>query len=50
MCDHEDGFDGIEMEYIGLAGALAEEMAGEERKRQWLLKQVQPEEDDDSET
>ncbi len=49
MCDHEDGFDGMEMEDIGLGGALAEEMAGEDRKRQWLLKQVQPEEDENIE-
>jgi hypothetical protein len=49
MCDHEDGFDGFDWEEIALAGALAEEMTAEERERQWLLKQAQPEEKEDSE-
>jgi|OpeIllAssembly_1097287.scaffolds.fasta_scaffold1447533_2 hypothetical protein len=48
MCDHEEGFDGFDWEEIALAGALVEEMTAEGRERQWLLKQVQPEEDEDS--
>ena len=49
MCDHEDGFDGLDWEDVALADALAEEMTAEERERQWLFRQVQPEEDEDSE-
>jgi hypothetical protein len=41
------GPDSIDWEDIGLAGALAEELAAEERERQWLLKQVEPEADED---
>jgi hypothetical protein len=45
MCDHEDGFDGSDWENIGLIGALAEELGDEERERQSLLKELQPDEE-----
>jgi hypothetical protein len=41
MCDH----DGLDWEDIGLAGALAEEIADEERERERLRKEVEPEND-----
>jgi hypothetical protein len=50
MCNHEDGFGGFSWEDIGIAGAIAEELAHAERERQRLLKQIQPEEDEDFNT
>ena len=45
MCDHDDGFDGLDWEDIGLAGALAEEMAEAERERERLRKEVEEEQE-----
>lgn len=45
MCDHDDGFDGIDWMEIAWAGLLAEQMAEEERERQLLLKNLEPEEE-----
>jgi len=45
MCDHYD--DGLDWEDIGLAGALAEEMAEEERERERLRKEVESEQEKD---
>lgn len=39
----------LDWEDIGLIGALAEESADEERECQWLLKQVQAEQEDEDE-
>ena len=47
MCDHENGFDGFDWENIDLIGTLSEELAEAERERQWLLKQVQPEKNEE---
>jgi len=41
MCDHDDGYDGLDWEDIALAGALAEEMAEEERERLKAQKEVE---------
>jgi hypothetical protein len=46
MCGHEVGFDGFDWEDIGEIGALAEELAEAERERLWLLKELQPDEED----
>jgi hypothetical protein len=46
MCGHEDGFDGFSWEGIGIAGAIAEELAHAERERLRLLKELQPDEED----
>ena len=43
MCDH----DGLDWEDIGLAGALAEEMADEERERQRIRKEMEVEQEED---
>ncbi len=43
MCDH----DGIDWEDIAMAGALAEEIAKEERERERLRKEAEREEDDE---
>ena len=43
MCDH----DGLDWEDIGLAGALAEEMAAEERERERLRKERETEQEND---
>jgi hypothetical protein len=42
MCDH----DGLDWEAIGLAGALAEEMAEEEKGRERLRKDLSENEND----
>jgi hypothetical protein len=42
--------DSIDWEDIGQVLALGEEFAEAERERQRLLKELQPDEDDDSET
>lgn len=47
MCDHDDGFDGLDWMDIALAGALADEMAEEELEREWLRREIEKEEDDD---
>jgi hypothetical protein len=44
MCDH----DGLDWKDIGLAGALAEEMAEEERERERLRRDMEGEEDEES--
>ena len=43
MCD----FDGLDWEDIGLAGALAEEIADEEKERERLRKEVELEQEKD---
>ena len=49
MCDHDH--DGLDWEDIGLAGALAEEMAEEEKERERLRKETESgkEKDEDDE-
>jgi hypothetical protein len=46
MCDHDDGFDGFDWQYIALAGTLAEEMAEEEKERERLRKELSRNDDD----
>jgi len=48
MGDHDDGFDGPDWMDIALAGALAEEMAEEERERLKIQKEMETEEEDDT--
>jgi hypothetical protein len=45
MCDHDH--DGVDWKDIGLAGALAEEMADEERERLKAQREVEKEQEDD---
>jgi hypothetical protein len=45
---HMCGHDTLDWKDIGLAGSLVEEMAAGERERQWLLEQVRPAEEEDS--
>jgi hypothetical protein len=40
MCDHGDGFDGLDWQDIALAGALAEELSEEERERELIRKEL----------
>jgi hypothetical protein len=47
MCDHDH--DGLDWEDIGLAGALAEEIAEEEKERQRVRRLVEPELDENEE-
>jgi hypothetical protein len=49
MCDHDDSFDGPDWMDIALAGALAEEMADEERERLKAQKEVEEEQENDEE-
>jgi hypothetical protein len=46
MCDHNDGFDGLDWQDIALAGALAEEMAEEEKECERLRKDLSENEND----
>ena len=47
MCDHDDGLDGPDWMGIALAGALAEEMADEEREGLKAQKEVEQEQEKD---
>jgi hypothetical protein len=49
MCDHKDGFDGLDWEDIALAGALAEEIAEEERERERIRREMEGEHGKDEE-
>jgi hypothetical protein len=49
MCDHDDGFDGLDWEGIALIGALSESLAEEERERLKAQKEVEQEQEKEDE-
>ena len=47
MLDDEDNIVGIGAREMSILLGITEEMVAEDRERQWLLKQVQSEEDEE---
>jgi hypothetical protein len=47
MCDHDDGFDGLDWEDIALIGALSESLAVEEKERERIRKEMGGEQEED---
>jgi hypothetical protein len=45
MCDHDDGFDGLDWQDIALIGALSESFAEEERERERIRREMEEEQE-----
>ena len=47
MCDHDDGFDGLDWKDIALIGAISENLAEEEKERERNRREMEDEQDKD---
>jgi hypothetical protein len=49
MCDHDDGFDGLDWQDLALIGSLTEFLAEERKECEQIRKEVEQEQEKDEE-
>jgi hypothetical protein len=49
MCDHDNGFDGLDWEDIALIGALSESLAEERKECERIRRELEEEQEKDDE-
>jgi hypothetical protein len=47
MCDHDDGFDGLDWQDIALAGALVESLAEQRKECERIRREMEEEQEKD---